>query len=48
MAEIMRQIAADEALRTRFSDNARRYYQEYFRKEQFFNMLETVLQENCV
>ena len=48
LAEIMLRIAEDDALRARFGGNARRYYQEYFRKEQFFAMLETVLKENCV
>ena len=48
LADIMLRIAEDDALRVRFGENARRYYQEYFRKEQFFALLETVLQENCV
>ena len=48
LAQIMLRIAQDDELRGRFSENARRYYQQYFRKEQFFDMLETVLRENCV
>ena len=48
LADIMLRIAEDDALRVQFGENARRYYQEYFRKEQFFALLETVLQENCV
>lgn len=48
LADIMLRIAEDDARRVQFGENARRYYQEYFRKEQFFALLETVLQENCV
>ena len=48
LADIMLRIAEDDALSVQFGENARRYYQEYFRKEQFFALLETVLQENCV
>ena len=48
LAEAIRRLAADRELRVRCGENARRYYQEYFRKEQFFTMLEKVLQENCV
>jgi glycosyltransferase involved in cell wall biosynthesis len=48
LADIILRIAEDDALRVQFGENARRYYQEYFRKEQFFALLETVLQENCV
>ena len=48
LAQSMLRIAQDDELRGRFSENARRYYQQYFRKEQFFDMLETVLRENCV
>ena len=48
LAEIMLRLAEDDALRAQFGENARRYYQEYFRKEQFFALLESVLQENCV
>ena len=48
LADIMLRIAEDDALRVQFGENARRYYQEFFRKEQFFALLETVLQENCV
>ena len=48
LAQIMLRIAQDDELRGRFSENARQYYQQFFRKEQFFDMLETVLRENCV
>lgn len=48
LAEILRQVAGDEERRSRFSENARRYYQQYFRKEQFFEVLEAVLRENCI
>ena len=48
LADIMLRIAEDDARRVQFGENARRYYQEYFQKEQFFALLETVLQENCV
>ena len=48
LADIMLRLAEDDALRAQFGENARRYYQEYFRKEQFFALLEAVLQENCV
>ena len=48
LAKILQQIADDSEMRTRFSENARRYYRQYFRKEQFFAVLEETLQENCV
>ena len=48
LAKSMLLVAEDAERRSRFGENARRYYQEYFRKEQFFSMLETVLKENCV
>lgn len=48
LAEIMAQLANDEEKRARFGENARRYYRQYFRKEQFFDVLEAALRENCV
>ncbi len=48
LAEAIRRIASDKTLRTSCGENARRYYQENFRKEYFFTTLERVLQENCV
>lgn len=48
LAKILQQLADDSEMRTRFSENARRYYRQYFRKEQFFAVLEETLQENCV
>jgi len=47
LAEIIRQMADDDEMRARCGDNARRYYQQYFRKEQFFAVLEAALQRNC-
>jgi len=48
LAKIIRQMADDSEMRARCSRNARSYYRQYFRKEQFFAVLEAALQENCV
>ena len=48
LAEAIRQMADNDEMRARCGENARRYYQQYFRKEQFFAVLEAALQRNCV
>ena len=48
LAEAIRTLAADEVFRHRCGENARRYYQTYFRKDQFFATLEDSLEKNCV
>ena len=48
LADIIRRIASDDALRTRCGENARTYYETYFCQEYFFTTLEEVLRENCV
>lgn len=48
LAGIIRQVAANDTLRAQYGENARRYYQEHFQKEQFFAALEDALQRNCV
>lgn len=48
LAEIIRRVAADGEQRARYGENARRYYQEHFKKEQFFAALEDALQRNCL
>ena len=48
LAEAIRQMADNDEMRARCGENARRYYQQYFRKEQFFVVLEAALQRNCV
>lgn len=48
LAQAIRQIASSQQLRQRCGENARRYYQDNFRKEYFFETLEQVLQENCI
>lgn len=47
LAKILRQGAENPALLKRQGENARRYYDEHFRKETFMKTLLTVLQENC-
>ena len=48
LAEAIRRVASDEVLRKTCGENARRYYQDHFRKDGFIATLERVLQENCV
>ena len=48
LAEAIKQMADNDEMRARCGENARRYYQQYFRKEQFFAVLEAALQRNCV
>ena len=48
LAEAIRKLSADDGLRARYGENARRYYQDNFRKAYFFATLERILQENCV
>lgn len=48
LAEAIRILAADEALRIRCGENARRYYRQYFSKDRFFATLEDSLERNCV
>lgn len=48
LARIISEIAADDALRKQYGENARRYYQEHFQKAQFFDALENALNRNCI
>lgn len=46
-ADIVRKLAADSELRITCGRNARKYYDENFRKEVFVNRLAALLEENC-
>lgn len=45
--QVVRKLAADPELRARFGRNARKYYDDNFRKEVFVDRLAELLQENC-
>lgn len=47
LAENLRTAASREDERLRWGQNARKYYEKYFRKESFIHTLTQVLRENC-
>ena len=47
LAQILKNGADHPQLLRRQGQNARKYYDEHFRKETFMDTLLTVLQENC-